>query len=173
MHPPQPDDVSTTPDRSPPGPTPYFPDRPTQTTPASKPPGATPRSPEPTAEWRPEDLPLRPGDEPLSGYRLVRKLGKGGFGEVWEARAPGDFRVALKLVPLYPHAGGVELRALQIVKDVRHPNLLTVFGAWQTETLVIIGMELADRTLWDRFEEAVRQGQTGIPVRELLRYTHE
>src|SRR5919201_835491 len=135
MHMPQPDDVPTTPDRTPadpPEPTPYLP-----------------------------------------GHRLVRKLGKGGFGEVWEATAPGGFRVALKLVPLHPQTGGVELRALQIIKDVRHPNLLTVFGAWQTDTLLVIGMELADRTLWDRFEEAVRQGHGGIPVRELLRYAHE
>jgi type VI secretion system ImpB/VipA family protein len=116
---------------------------------------------------------LEAGAEPVPGYRLVRPLGRGGFGEVWEATAPGGFKVALKIVPLDRRAGDVELRALEIVKDVRHPNLLTLFGAWHTSDRLVIGMELADRTLWDRFEEVQKQGQSGIPVRELLRYSQE
>jgi WD40 repeat protein len=113
------------------------------------------------------------GEEPVPGYHLVRPLGRGGFGEVWEATAPGGFKVALKLLPIDRRTGRTEMRALDILKGVRHPNLLTVFGAWQTDDWLVIGMELADRTLWDRYEEALRQGQSGIPVRELLRYSQE
>ena len=45
----------------------------------------------------------RPGDEPVAGYHLTKFLGKGQFGEVWQAKAPGGMHVALKLIDL----GGV------------------------------------------------------------------
>src|SRR5262249_58043669 len=44
------------------------------------------------------------------------------------------------------------------------------FGAWRSETYLIIAMELADRTLADRLKEARESGLPGIPVPELLEY---
>jgi serine/threonine protein kinase len=116
---------------------------------------------------------LQAGDMPVPGYRLVRQLGSGGFGEVWEAAGPGGFRVAFKFVFLATPAGTLELRALEIIREIRHPNLLTIFGTWQSAGRLIIGMELADRTLLDRLHEVVAQALPGIPQRELLRYCQE
>lgn len=113
------------------------------------------------------------GSEPLPGYRLVERLGRGGFGEVWKAIAPGGFSVALKLVPLHEKVGATELHSLEIVKGLRHPNLLMAFGAWQREGMLIVAMELADRTLWDRYQEARNGGAPGIPHQELLEYLRE
>jgi formylglycine-generating enzyme required for sulfatase activity len=111
--------------------------------------------------------------EPIAGYRLVKRLGVGGFGEVWQADGPGGFAVALKFVALEDRAGEVEQRALEIVKGIRHANLLATFGAWVTGPHLIMALELADLSLWDRLHQAQREGQPGIPRAELLEYLGE
>ncbi|MDB5307657.1 MAG: serine/threonine protein kinase [Gemmataceae bacterium] len=113
---------------------------------------------------------LAPGAEPVAGYRLEVRLGKGGFGEVWRATAPGAVPVALKFVHLGHRVGATEQRALDVIKHVRHPHLLGVSGAWQAGGWLVIAMQLADRTLADRLREATGQGQPGIPRDDLLGY---
>src|SRR5947209_10127779 len=64
-------------------------------------------------------LALQAGTRPLPEYELIHLLGRGGFGEVWKARGPGGFDVALKFVLLGEQAGRVEMRALELMKSVR------------------------------------------------------
>lgn len=116
---------------------------------------------------------LRSGTIPIPGYTLVSRLGGGGFGEVWKAMGPGGFQVALKFVPLHERSGRIERRALDVIKDIRHANLLSHFGAWTIKDLLVIAMELADKTLLDRLREAQATGGEGIPLDELLRYMDE
>ncbi len=113
------------------------------------------------------EITLEAGAEPILGYRLVEPLGRGGCGEVWKATGPGGFELALKFVCLAESIGPLELRALQIIKDVRHPHLLATFGAWQVGRYLINAKELAERTLLDRFREAAGQGFPGIPAPEI------
>src|SRR5262249_32499610 len=39
------------------------------------------------------------GAQPIPGYRLTEKIGRGWAGEVWECEAPGGLRKAIKFVP--------------------------------------------------------------------------
>jgi len=109
------------------------------------------------------------GAEPIPGYSLADRLGRGGYGEVWRAYAPGGFQVALKFVSLAGVAGAVELRALDVIREIRHPNLLVTFAAWQVEGWLIIGMELADKTLMQRFAGSEGRGSARNPTRRVAR----
>ena len=116
---------------------------------------------------------LAPGVSPVSGYTLLSRLGGGGFGEVWKAVGPGDFLVALKFVPTDNKAGRIESRSLDVIRDIRHANLLSYVGSWTVGKLLIIATELADKTLLDRLHEEQAAGHRGIGTNELLDYMSE
>ncbi|MCI0463566.1 MAG: serine/threonine protein kinase [Gemmataceae bacterium] len=117
-------------------------------------------------------LALASGARPLPEYTLERLLGRGAFGEAWQARGPGGVAVALKFLNLSDR-GKLELRSLELIKDIRHPHLLSLFGYWERPPYLILAMELGDRTLLDRLHEVRDQGGAGIPVAELLESLRE
>ena len=119
--------------------------------------------------------------EPIPGYRLLDRLGSGGFGEVWRCEAPGGIFKAIKII----HGdlreretdsfrfAEQELKALKRVQQVRHPYLLALDRYDIVDGKLLITMELADCNLWDRFRVCRKAGHPGIPRDELLRYMAE
>jgi serine/threonine protein kinase len=137
------------------------------------------------------------GVQPVPGYHLVKFLGRGGFGQVWKATAPGGIPIAMKLIDLHEQQALKELRALNFMRKIKHPHLVPIQGLWikdehgeflEVEQMdlaattshgprrpseVIIAMGLGDKNLLDRLRECQKENLPGIPASELLGYMEE
>ncbi len=103
----------------------------------------------------------REGDEAVPGFRLARFLGQGAIGEVWHATGPGGTEAAIKIVDLSGSGahGLKEVRAMQLVKRVHHPNLTPIVGLWakredgtllgEEDTALLASQEIARRSVAD------------------------
>jgi serine/threonine protein kinase len=109
------------------------------------------------------------------GYKMIKRIGSGGFGEVWRAEAPGGVAMALKIIfrPLDHEEAQRELQSLELIKGLSHPFLLQTQSFYPLEDRLIIAMELADGSLRDRLKECRQAKMQGIPLGELIRYFRE
>src|SRR5258708_3101778 len=91
--------------------------------------------------------------EPIPGYKLIERLGGGGFGEVWKCEVPGGLFKAIKFVfGNLEDIGAMddsiraeqELRSLERIKKIRHPFILTLERYEIVDGQLMIVTELAD-----------------------------
>jgi serine/threonine protein kinase len=129
----------------------------------------------PPAPVTPTASPTRTTNEPIPGYKLVKRIGAGGYGEVWAAEAPGELVKAIKFVYglLDEDRAAREMKALNRIKGVRHPFLLSLERIEVVEGQLLIVTELAECSLKDRFDICKKAGQGGISRDELLSYMRD
>ncbi|PRP90544.1 Serine/threonine-protein kinase PK-1 [Enhygromyxa salina] len=77
-------------------------------------------------------------------YELLRLIGRGGMGQVFEAwDTQLERRVAIKVLTA-EHSDDLALREARCVARVAHPNVVSVHEVGRVDSLVFIAMELID-----------------------------
>lgn len=118
-------------------------------------------------------------------YELLDRLGSGGMGMVFLARARdlGRKKYAIKIVDkTSPENKGVDVYAeIQILKDLNHPNIVTIFEALEDDTYVYIvqefirGKSLAEIRDNPKYADVVFEDEARlwmIDIAEALAYLH-
>jgi non-specific serine/threonine protein kinase len=125
---------------------------------------------------------LKPG-QTLSHYRLVKEIGQGGMGVVFEALDVSLGRhVALKTLPPGVAADGERLRRFQqearAVAALNHPNIVTIHSVEEADGVHFLTMELIEGATLDA---SIRRGgmplgdffDVAVPLAEALSAAHE
>jgi tetratricopeptide (TPR) repeat protein len=87
----------------------------------------------------------RPGEELGDRFRLLAELGKGSFGEVWQARRLRDGATVAIKIPKDQEKGEEVLRKeSDIIKEIHHPNIVRVHDFHNISELFVIEMEFVD-----------------------------
>jgi serine/threonine protein kinase, bacterial len=113
------------------------------------------------------------GLQPIPGHRLTQRLGAGAFGEVWEATNPDGRLVALKFIDGRSKSSTMlrgEIRVLQGLRELRHPNIIELFGVSAYRNYLVLSMERADGSLADLHQTYVEETGRDVPPEDALDY---
>ena len=118
---------------------------------------------------------IAPGHEPIDGYVLEELIGRGGYGEVWRAEAPGGLKKAVKFVfgKHDDRRASREMKSLERIKGVQHPFILGLERFEVVNQQLVIVTELAEASLEDVLNKFRDRGSCGIPRQILLTYMRD
>ena len=120
----------------------------------------------------------------VAGYHINGKLGEGSVGTVFSAfRLSDKKKIALKIIdPAYiSKANGAKrfFRAINICKDIKHPNVIRIFDAGDSEGVYYIAMEyIAGKEVGTIINQYGHVSvpttlQIGIQITAALQYAYE
>jgi len=121
--------------------------------------------------------------ESLAQYRIIKKLGKGGMGEVYLAQDTKlDRKVAIKILSAetlaHENAKKRLIREAQAAAKLDHPNICAIYDVNEVESLTFIVMQYVEgETLADRMKDKRLPLSTALDVArqaaEALAEAHE
>jgi WD40 repeat protein len=116
----------------------------------------------------------------VEGFHIVRRIGRGGGGEVYEAErlGPGGFRrrVALKLLTGDDAIRGASIERLlaeaRVLAGLDHPNIVRVFDVIASDAGYVVVLELLDgKTFGALVEEHRARG--GLPIDRVVAFADQ
>ncbi|MBX9656679.1 protein kinase [bacterium] len=94
----------------------------------------------------------------INGYRIIRELGRGSYGIVYEAWEQALKRsVALKILSDTENADDWSLREAQAIAQLTHPNIVPVHAVGETEDGVFFSQDLISDGTLAEFCRGMRQ----------------
>jgi eukaryotic-like serine/threonine-protein kinase len=117
---------------------------------------------------------------PRGTYVLGREVGSGHFGSVYECLGPFDQRYALKVLRPsgrpFVQVRMEWLREVQRLLALRHPNVVYVHDAFESQGYFCVALEWCDHTLRDMLEQPLREELAIELSRQMLaavQYLHD
>ncbi|XP_006012831.1 tyrosine-protein kinase Srms [Latimeria chalumnae] len=81
-------------------------------------------------------------EQPKEDFSLIKKLGEGNFGEVWEGKWKNEYRVAIKMLKQDDMRQDEFVKEVQALTSLRHPKLIQLYAVCSREDPVYIVTEL-------------------------------
>lgn len=125
------------------------------------------------------DAPVQPNLQHVGEYQIVKEVGRGGMGIVYEARQESlGRRVALKVLPVRAMNDKVLLERFRLeakaAAGLNHPNIVPVFGAGHAEGIYYYAMQFIEgQTLRDILKEIKTRHGSAILQKPVVPSTAE